>query len=206
MKRKIIIGTMVIFAWSSLFLMMSCAKKQLITEEKIIKKPAAVKTVEKKKSAAEEVKKEGIEEAEKIRLERLKELEKAKKSEAEARNRWQERKSLNFEAEVIYFDFDRSFIRPEYRPILKEKADYLKDNPNVRIRIEGNCDERGTNEYNLALGERRANSANKFLVSLGVSPDQIEIVSYGEERPLALGHSKGAWAQNRRDDFEIITD
>ncbi len=76
----------------------------------------------------------------------------------------------------------------------------------MRIRIEGNCDERGTNEYNLALGERRANSANKFLVSLGVSPDQIEIVSYGEERPLALGHSKGAWAQNRRDDFEIITD
>jgi len=206
MKRKIIIGTMVIFAWSSLFLMMSCAKKQLITEEKIIKKPAAVKTVEKKKSAAEEAKKEGIEEAEKIRLERLKELEKAKKSEAEARKRWQERKSLNFEAEAIYFDCDRAFIRPEFRPILKEKADYLKDNPNVRIRIEGNCDERGTNEYNLALGERRANSANKFLVSLGVSPDQIEIVSYGEERPLALGHSKGAWAQNRRDDFEIITD
>ena len=206
MKRKIIIGTMVIFAWSSLFLMMSCAKKQLITEEKIIKKPAAVKTVEKKKSAAEETNKEGIEEAEKIRLERLKELEKSKKSEAEARKRWQERKSLNFEAEAIYFDFDRSFIIPEYRPILKEKADYLKDNPNVRIRIEGNCDERGTNEYNLALGERRANSANKFLVSLGVSPDQIEIVSYGEERPLALGHSKGAWAQNRRDDFEIITD
>ena len=206
MKRKIIIGTMVIFAWSSLFLMMSCAKKQLITEEKIIKKAAAVKTVEKKKSAAEEAKKEGIEEAEKIRLERLKELEKAKKSEAEARKRWQERKSLNFEAEAIYFVFDRAFIRPEYRPILKEKADYLKDNPNVRIRIEGNCDERGTNEYNLALGERRANSANKFLVSLGVSPDQIEIVSYGEERPLALGHSKGAWGQNRRDDFEIITD
>ena len=206
MKRKIIIGTMVIFAWSSLFLMMSCAKKQLITEEKIIKKPAAVKTVEKKKSAAEETNKEGIEEAEKIRLERLKELEKSKKSEAEARKRWQERKSLNFEAEAIYFVFDRAFIRPEYRPILKEKADYLKDNPNVRIRIEGNCDERGTNEYNLALGERRANSANKFLVSLGVSPDQIEIVSYGEERPLALGHSKGAWSQNRRDDFEIITD
>jgi peptidoglycan-associated lipoprotein len=206
MKRKIIIGTMVIFAWSSLFLMMSCAKKQLITEEKIIKKPAVSKTVEKKKVATEETKKEGIEEAEKIRLERLKELEKAKKSEAEARKRWQERKSLNFEAEAIYFDFDRSFIRPEYRPILKEKADYLKDNPNVRIRIEGNCDERGTNEYNLALGERRANSANKFLVSLGVSPGQIEIVSYGEERPLAIGHSKGAWAQNRRDDFEIITD
>ncbi len=206
MKRKILIGTMVIFAWSTFFLMISCAKKQVITEEKIIKKPAATKQVEKKKTATEEMKKEGIEEAEKIRLERLKELEKAKKSEAEAQKRWQERKALNFEAEAIYFDFDRSFIRPEYRPILKEKADYLKDNPNVRIRIEGNCDERGTNEYNLALGERRANSARKFLISLGVSAGQIETVSYGEERPLALGHSKGAWAQNRRDDFAIIND
>ena len=206
MKRKILIGTMVIFAWSTFFLMISCAKKQVITEEKIIKKPAATKQVEKKKTATEEMKKEGIEEAEKIRLERLKELEKAKKSEAEAKKRWQERKALNFEAEAIYFDFDRSFIRPEYRPILKEKADYLKDNPNVRIRIEGNCDERGTNEYNLALGERRANSARKFLISLGVSPGQIETISYGEERPLALGHSKGAWAQNRRDDFAIIND
>jgi len=88
--------------------------------------------------------------------------------------------------------------------VLQEKAEFLKNNPDIRIRIEGNCDERGTSEYNLALGERRADSAAKFLVSLGISPDRIETISYGEERPLALGHSEEAWAQNRRDDFVVI--
>ena len=92
----------------------------------------------------------------------------------------------------------------EYRSVLKEKADFLKDSPDVHIRIEGNCDERGTNEYNLALGERRANSAAKFLISLGISPDRVETISYGEERPLASGYGEGAWAQNRRDDFTVI--
>jgi peptidoglycan-associated lipoprotein len=72
------------------------------------------------------------------------------------------------------------------------------------VRIEGNCDERGTNEYNLALGERRANSAKNFLVSLGVAADRIEIISFGEERPRALGHNEDSWSQNRRDDFVLI--
>jgi peptidoglycan-associated lipoprotein len=88
--------------------------------------------------------------------------------------------------------------------VLREKAGFLKDNPNVRTRIEGNCDERGTNEYNLALGERRAESAKNFLLSLGISPDRIETISYGEERPLAAGHNEDSWAQNRRDDFVIM--
>ncbi|MBW2003432.1 MAG: peptidoglycan-associated lipoprotein Pal [Deltaproteobacteria bacterium] len=131
-----------------------------------------------------------------------------KKREAEAKmneeKAWQERRIAKVEAESIYFDFDKSFIRLEYRAVLQAKAEFLKDNPNIYIRIEGNCDERGTNEYNLALGERRANSAAKFLISLGISPDRIETISYGEERPLALGHGKGAWDQNRRDDFTVI--
>lgn len=202
MKRKILIGTIMIFAWVSLFLFPSCAKKQVMTEEQITEKPAVAKEVEKKAALTEEAKKE-MEEAEKIRLERLKELEKAKKSEAESEKRYQERLALNFEAESVYFDFDRSIIKPEYIPVLKDKAEYLRDNPNAHVRIEGNCDERGTNEYNLALGERRANSAKKFLVSLGISPERIDTISYGEERPLALGHNKEAWAQNRRDDFVI---
>lgn len=202
MKRNLIIATLGLFLCSSIFLLSSCAKKQVVTEEKEIKAaPKEVAKVEKERLAAKE---EEIERAERVKIERLKELESAKKREADAKKAWQERRSAKFEAESVYFDFDKSFIRPEYRPGLKKKAEFLKDNLNIHIRIEGNCDERGTNEYNLALGERRANSANKFLVSLGISPDRTETISYGEERPLALGHNENSWTQNRRDDFVII--
>lgn len=205
MKRNLIIATLVVFACSSIFLLSSCAKKQVITEEKEIKAaPKEVAKVEKEKPPVEKEKEAEIERAERVRLERLKELEFAKKREAEAIEAWQERRAIKFEAESIYFDFDKSFIRAEYRPDLKKKAGYLKDNPNINIRIEGNCDERGTSEYNLALGERRTNSAKEFLLSLGISPDRIDTISYGEERPLASGHDEGSWAQNRRDDFVII--
>lgn len=211
MKRNIIIAALVVFAFSSIFLLSSCAKKQVVTEEKQVKAPPKeVAKVEKEKPAAKEVKevKEEVKKAEEAKIEKLKELEITKKREAEAKvdeeKAWQERRIAKVEAEAIYFDFDKSFIRLEYRSVLKEKADFLKDNPDVYIRIEGNCDERGTNEYNLALGERRANSAAKFLISLGISPDRVETISYGEERPLASGYGEGAWAQNRRDDFTVI--
>jgi len=203
MKRNLIIATLVVFACSSIFLLSSCAKKQVITEEREIKAPPKeVAKVEKEKPPVE--KEAEIERAKRVRLERLKELESVKKREAEAIEAWKERRAIKFEAESIYFDFDKSFIRAEYRSDLKKKAGYLKDNPNINIRIEGNCDERGTSEYNLALGERRANSAEEFLLSLGISPDRIDTISYGEERPLASGHDEGSWAQNRRDDFVII--
>jgi peptidoglycan-associated lipoprotein len=144
---------------------------------------------------------------EEAKVERLKELEAAKKEEPakiDEEKAWMERRAAKFEAESIYFDFDKSFIKLEYRPILNEKAAFLKDYPEMRVRIEGNCDERGTNEYNLALGERRANSAKNFLVSWGIAADRIEIISYGEERPRALGHNEASWSQNRRDDFVLI--
>jgi peptidoglycan-associated lipoprotein len=202
MKRNLIIATLGLFLCSSIFLLSSCAKKQVVTEEKEIKAaPKEVAKVEKERLAAKE---EEIERAERVKIERLKELESAKKREADAKKAWQARRSAKFEAESVYFDFDKSFIRTEYRPGLKKKAEFLKDNLNIHIRIEGNCDERGTNEYNLALGERRADSAKKFLVSLGISPDRTETISYGEERPLALGHNENSWTQNRRDDFVII--
>jgi peptidoglycan-associated lipoprotein len=205
MKRNLIIAVLVVFAFSSVFLLSSCAKKQVVTEEKqVTAPPKEVAKVEEKKPAVTEVKEaEEAKKAEEAKLEKLKELEMAKQREAEAKA-WQERRIAKVEAESIYFDFDKSFIKLEYRAVLQAKAEFLKDNPNIHIRIEGNCDERGTNEYNLALGERRANSAAKFLVSLGISPDRIETISYGEERPLTLGHGEGAWAQNRRDDFTVI--
>jgi peptidoglycan-associated lipoprotein len=98
----------------------------------------------------------------------------------------------------IHFDFDKYDIRPEDVAILKENADLLKKYQKVKIQIEGHCDERGTSEYNLALGERRANSTKNYLMTLGVSPERISTISYGEEKPLDPGHSEEAWAKNRR--------
>jgi peptidoglycan-associated lipoprotein len=204
MKRNLVVATLVVFAFSSIFLLSSCAKKQVITEEKAVEAPAPeVAKVEEEKPAVPAAKEEKMEEA---KIERLKELEEAKKKEAaiDEEKAWMERRAAKFEAEAIYFDFDKSFIRLEYRPVLQEKAAFLKDYPDMRVRIEGNCDERGTNEYNLALGERRGSSAKNFLISLGIAADRIETISYGEERPRGLGHDEASWSQNRRDDFVLV--
>ncbi|MEN8258623.1 MAG: peptidoglycan-associated lipoprotein Pal [Thermodesulfobacteriota bacterium] len=103
----------------------------------------------------------------------------------------------------IYFDFDKSNIRDDQKARLEGNAEFVKADSNLKITIEGNCDERGTNEYNIALGERRAQTAKKYLINLGVSADSLYTVSYGEERPLLYGHDEYSWSQNRRDDFVI---
>ncbi|NCC23614.1 MAG: peptidoglycan-associated lipoprotein Pal [Deltaproteobacteria bacterium] len=105
---------------------------------------------------------------------------------------------------TIHFDFDSSDLKPEARANLQLVADTLKANQTVRVLIEGHCDERGTEEYNLALGERRARAAREFLVLLGVELSRTEILSYGEERPVASGHNETAWSQNRRAEFKPI--
>lgn len=101
----------------------------------------------------------------------------------------------------IYFDFDRSDLRSEAREELQRKAQVLRDYPEVRVRIEGHADERGTVEYNLALGERRADAARAFLIDLGIDPDRMTTVSYGEERPAVEASNEAAWQRNRRDEF-----
>ena len=98
----------------------------------------------------------------------------------------------------IHFDFDKYDIRPGDAALLKENAALLNKYPNVKVQMEGHCDERGTVEYNLALGERRANQAKSYLVSLGISPARISTISYGKEKPLDPGHNEAAWAKNRR--------
>ncbi|MDD5760918.1 MAG: peptidoglycan-associated lipoprotein Pal [bacterium] len=104
----------------------------------------------------------------------------------------------------IHFDFDKAFIHDGDKPVLRKIAAYLKQHPNVRLRIEGNCDERGTAEYNMALGERRADGARKYLVDLGVPAKKISTISFGKEKPLDSGHSEEAWAKNRRDHFDTM--
>ena len=103
----------------------------------------------------------------------------------------------------VNFDFDRSDIKPEARRILEENANWLRENRRVRVQIEGHCDERGTVEYNLALGQRRATSVRKYLVALGVSPERLFTISYGEEQPVDPGHNEEAWAKNRRVHFKV---
>jgi peptidoglycan-associated lipoprotein len=101
----------------------------------------------------------------------------------------------------IYFDFDKSDIKEESKPILEAIAMDMKAKPKRYIRVEGHCDERGTNEYNLALGERRALSTRQYLISLGVSDGRIATITYGEEQPSDPGHDEAAWAKNRRSEF-----
>jgi peptidoglycan-associated lipoprotein len=113
-------------------------------------------------------------------------------------------KVAEFEAQKIYFDFDKSDLKPESKAVLKKKAEFQAAYTEYALRIDGHCDERGTNEYNLALGERRANSAKQYLVDLGVSAHRISTVSYGEERPADPGHNEAAWSKNRRDEFNLI--
>ncbi|MDW7771399.1 MAG: peptidoglycan-associated lipoprotein Pal [Desulfobulbaceae bacterium] len=101
----------------------------------------------------------------------------------------------------IYFDFDQASIRPDQIPRLEQNAEYLQNNSSAKVVIEGNTDERGTNEYNIALAERRALNAKIYLMELGIEDYRIRTVSYGEERPLFMEQDEFSWAQNRRDDF-----
>ncbi|MCL1979863.1 MAG: peptidoglycan-associated lipoprotein Pal [Proteobacteria bacterium] len=104
----------------------------------------------------------------------------------------------------VYFEFDSSKIAGDQVKRIETNADFLKNNPDINIRIEGNCDPRGTQEYNLALGERRAQSAKAYLLSLGVKANRLTTISFGEEKLLLFGHDEISYAQNRRDDFVIV--
>jgi len=153
--------------------------------------------------------------AERARADSAAEADRRAREEAERAARQREADSLaalgrtteavrSMVAAMIHFDFDKSNIRPDDAGTLDQKVAILQANPNLRIRIGGHCDERGSDEYNLALGNRRAQAAKQYLVSHGIDGSRIETQSWGEERPLVDGHDEGAWSQNRRDEFEII--
>ena len=101
----------------------------------------------------------------------------------------------------VYYEFDKYDVKPEYRALVESHARWLRANPQARLTIEGNADEQGSREYNLALGQKRAESVGKIMVLMGVRAEQIEAISYGEERPRASGHDEKAWSENRRSDF-----
>lgn len=108
------------------------------------------------------------------------------------------------QAETIHFDFDKSSIKASEQSKLNDVANYLNSNKSAAVRVEGNCDERGTEEYNRSLGERRALAAREYLVRLGVDASRIDTISYGEDKPVDPAHNESAWSQNRRDDFVVL--
>jgi peptidoglycan-associated lipoprotein len=136
----------------------------------------------------------------------------AREREAAARKEQEEREARERAAaqarglRPVFFDFDQSHIRRDARDVLKANAEWLKANPKASIRIEGNCDERGTIEYNQALGQRRALSAKKYLADLGIAPGRIALLSYGKERPVCTESAESCWQENRRADFVAVID
>ena len=165
------------------------------TKSKISSKPSTTTSAEEeaRKRAEEEARQEALRE-ESLREEGL--------SEQQARERMESARS-SFENDDIYFEFDSIRLSPEAQEILTQKAAWLRKNPGAKVTIEGHCDDRGTNEYNLALGEGRAQSARDYLVDLGIRESRLNTISYGEERPITRGQDEDSWARNRRAHFVI---
>jgi peptidoglycan-associated lipoprotein len=105
----------------------------------------------------------------------------------------------------VHFDFNKAFIEAEAREIMKANAEWLKAHPQTKVRIEGNCDERGTIEYNQTLGQRRAASAKKYLTDMGISGQRISLISYGKEKSSCTDNTESCWQKNRRDDFAVVS-
>jgi peptidoglycan-associated lipoprotein len=128
--------------------------------------------------------------------------EAAKSEDEDARERAAARAGL----QPVYFDFNQAFIEAEAGEIMKANAEWLKVHPQIKVRIEGNCDERGTIEYNQTLGQRRAASAKKYLTDMGISGQRISLISYGKEKPGCTDSTESCWQKNRRDDFTVVSE
>ncbi len=198
MKRKWIILAMLLIVPAMLF-SVSCAKKAVMTE------PSATDTSAADEAArqAELEKQKAMELQKQMEEERLAAEAAAAALAAEAMQRDMMMAKNRFLSENVHFDFDNATLDYQAQELLKQKAMWLRDNPDDNVVIEGHCDERGTNAYNLALGERRAESAKAFLVNLGISDARLTTISYGEEKPLDMGQNEEAWAKNRRAAFVL---
>jgi peptidoglycan-associated lipoprotein len=197
MKRKWIIFAMLLIIPAMLFTV-SCAKKAVMTEPSVTDTSAADEAARQ----AEMEKQKAMEREKQLEEERLA-AERAEQLKAEAMERDMMMAKNRFLSENVYFDFDNATLDYQAQELLKQKAMWLRDNPDANVVIEGHCDERGTNAYNLALGERRAESTKAFLVNLGISAARLTTISYGEEKPLDIGHNEEAWAKNRRAAFVL---
>ncbi|NNG00853.1 MAG: peptidoglycan-associated lipoprotein Pal [Desulfobacteraceae bacterium] len=178
MKKGVLFYTTIVLAVMGMMFTVSCAKKA-VTTEPAVEEPAAEPAPEPAVEAP---------------------AEPTVDPEAEAA-RLREMEEMRFQNEHIYFEFDSAVLLPEAQNTLRRKAEWLRTYADAMVVVEGHCDERGTNAYNLALGEKRAESAKSFLIDLGISGMRIDTISYGEERPLDMSSNEEAWAKNRRGQF-----
>lgn len=197
MKRMWIIPVMLLIIPAMLFTV-SCAKKSVVSEPSMTETTAADEAARQ----AEMEKQKEMERQKQMEEERLAD-ERAEKLKTEAMEREKMMAQNRFLNENVYFDFDTSTLDDNAQELLKQKAEWLRNNADAKIVIEGHCDERGTNAYNLALGERRADSVKTFLQNLGIAGTRMTTISYGEEKPVDPGHNEEAWAKNRRAAFVL---
>ena len=205
MTHQKIFGMFILILCLGLFLG-GCPKKKVVVskDQESFQRSEEAARLERERQAREAKERE---------LARLREEELKKPTGGELEKSLVTKKEPGIEGEVfeskmlkdIHFDFDKYDVRRVDEEILKENAAWLKNNPKMKIQIEGHCDERGTVEYNLALGERRASNTKKYLVFLGIPPDRISTISYGEERPLDKGHHEEAWDKNRRAHIVVLS-
>jgi len=183
----------VIFVVSGLFLT-SCTKKD-VKSEGIVSTPPTARDDEAEKAKKRVRIKEQEPSEQELRERALKEEEARRLKEAAEKAR--------FESEDIYFEFDQYILSDSAKGNLNKKTQWLKDFPAAKALIEGHCDERGSAEYNLALGQKRADSAMQYLVSMGISANRLSTISYGKEKPVDTGSTETAWAKNRRAHFVL---
>ena len=203
MRRKMLICSMLFLVVPGLLLIASCATPPEPPEPEPDPGPSLAEQEEMARQAAEEERRreeERLQRQEEARIQEERRQERLRAEEAERQRLAAEQRFVDND---IHFEFDSSVLLPMAEEILREKAQWLEDNPDRSVIIEGHCDERGTNEYNLALGDRRAESAKGYLINLGVRESRLTSISYGEERPLDPGSNEEAWAKNRRAHFEI---
>jgi peptidoglycan-associated lipoprotein len=193
LKKWTISALAVLLAVSVTVSISACAKKKISSEP-----PSAVTSEEEARRRAEEE----AQQRERQKALQEEELGEEGLSEKMAAERTESAKTI-FENQDIQFEFDSIRLTPVAQEILTKKAAWLRANPKAKVTIEGHCDSRGTNEYNLALGEGRAQSAKAFLVDLGIDPSRLNTISYGEERPIDRAQTEEAWAKNRRAHFVI---
>ncbi len=200
MEKKLFTNVLVLLVMTGMLLTISCAKKTISSdslttgnESKITQEEKAAREAALKAEELERQKQNTIEE-QRLKDEALRNHDAAEKKVAKER----------FENQDIHFAYDSSELTPIARMLLKEKFDWLSLNPHTAIKIEGHCDERGTTEYNLALGEKRALAVRNYLQDLGIAEARMNVISYGEEKPLLQDKNEASWAKNRRAHFVCL--
>jgi peptidoglycan-associated lipoprotein len=204
MKKNLVwIGILIVLVFGMTMFTGCSGKKAMVKEGAASEQIAPAVKVDTAQADADRLAREKFEREAALAAQAERERAEKERAAAERAAKMQAAAPVEISGQDINFDFDKSNIRPDAREILKGNADYFLKNGVTGIVIEGNCDARGTAEYNMALGERRAREAKKYLVNLGVKESIMKTISYGKERPLDPADNEEAWAKNRRDHFVI---